>query len=63
MAFLIDDLSFTHVIAIDFGTGASGYVIHLPINNLNRYGIAPKISEPGQKPRIEVFNPCDESDD
>lgn len=29
----------------------------------NRYGIAPKITEPGQKPRIEVFNPCDDSDD
>lgn len=25
MAFLTDDSSFTHVIAIDFGTGASGY--------------------------------------
>jgi len=24
MAFLTDDSSFTHVIAIDFGTGASG---------------------------------------
>jgi len=28
-----------------------------------RYGIAPRIVEPGQKPRIEVFNPCDDSDD
>ena len=27
------------------------------------YGIAPKMTEPGVKPRIEVFNPCDESDD
>ena len=25
MAFLKEDQSFTHVIAIDFGTGASGY--------------------------------------
>lgn len=25
MAILKDDLAFTHVIAIDFGTGASGY--------------------------------------
>ena len=51
MAYLKEDLTFTHVIAIDFGTGASGY------------GIAPKLTEPGKKPRIEVFNPCDESDD
>jgi hypothetical protein len=29
MAFLTDDSSFTHVIAIDFGTGASGYRIKL----------------------------------
>jgi hypothetical protein len=29
----------------------------------NSYGIAPRIVEPGQKPRIEVFNPCDDSDD
>jgi hypothetical protein len=28
-----------------------------------RYGIAPRLLEPGAKPRIEVFNPCDESDD
>lgn len=27
------------------------------------YGIAPRLVEPGQKPRIEVFNPCDDSDD
>ncbi len=27
------------------------------------YGIAPRQSEPGQKMRIEVFNPCDENDD
>lgn len=32
------------------------------INNF-RYGIAPRIVEPGQKSRIEVFNPCDDSDD
>ena len=51
MAFLKEDSSYTHIIAIDFGTGASGY------------GIAPKLMEPGQKPRIEVFNPCDDSDD
>lgn len=51
MAFLKEDSVFTHVIAIDFGTGASGY------------GIAPRLVEPGQKPRIEVFNPCDDSDD
>ena len=36
----------------------------LYVLNINdRYGIAPKITEPGQKPRIEVFNPCDDSDD
>lgn len=51
MAILKDDTSYTHVIAIDFGTGASGY------------GIAPMLVEPGQKPRIEVFNPCDDLDD
>jgi len=51
MAFLKEDSVYTHVIAIDFGTGASGY------------GIAPRLVEPGQKPRIEVFNPCDDSDD
>mmetsp|Transcript_18256 Transcript_18256/g.17949 ORF Transcript_18256/g.17949 Transcript_18256/m.17949 type:complete len:474 (+) Transcript_18256:22-1443(+) len=51
MAILKDDTSYTHVIAIDFGTGASGY------------GIAPMLVEAGQKPRIEVFNPCDDLDD
>lgn len=51
MALLKEDSSFTHVIAIDFGTGASGY------------GIAPKFCEQDGKPRIEVFNPCDDSDD
>ena len=35
MAFLKEDFSYTHIIAIDFGTGASGY------------GIAPKMVEPG----------------
>ena len=51
MAILKEDTSYTHVIAIDFGTGASGY------------GIAPMLVEAGQKPRIEVFNPCDDLDD
>jgi len=51
MAFLKEDSQYTHIIAIDFGTGASGY------------GIAPRLLEPGAKPRIEVFNPCDDSDD
>lgn len=48
-----DDDQFTHVIAIDFGTGASGY------------GITPRPSLEGQnqKPRIEVFNPVDDNDD
>lgn len=49
-----DDSQFTHIIAIDFGTGASGY------------GIAPKLtmeSSQNQKPRIEVFNPVDDNDD
>jgi hypothetical protein len=50
MAFLQDDSTFTHIIAIDFGTGASGYAI------------TAKGSETAGK-RIEVFNPCDESDD
>jgi hypothetical protein len=50
MALLQDDNSFTHIIAIDFGTGASGYAI------------TPNLSEGGIK-RIEVFNPCDDSDD
>ena len=27
------------------------------------YGIAPRLVEEGAKPRIEVFNPCDDSDD
>lgn len=51
MALQKDESGYTHVIAIDFGTGASGY------------GIAPKILDPTQKPKIEVFNPCDETDD
>ena len=51
MALLKEEGNYTHVIAIDFGTGASGY------------GIAPKILDSSQKPKIEVFNPCDESDD
>lgn len=54
MAILKEDLQFSHVIAIDFGTGASGY------------GIAPKLSSvPGgdTQPRIEVLNPCDDGDD
>jgi hypothetical protein len=28
-----------------------------------RYGIAPKLSQGSQKPRIEVFNPVEENDD
>lgn len=61
MAFLKEDAAFTHVIAIDFGTGASGYsLLYLTFFS---YGIAPRLVEPGQKPRIEVFNPCDDSDD
>lgn len=53
MAILKEDLQFTHVIAIDFGTGASGY------------GIAPKLStlQGNDAPRIEVLNPCDDGDD
>jgi hypothetical protein len=54
MAILKEDLQFSHVIAIDFGTGASGY------------GIAPKLSSLAQgneQPRIEVLNPCDDGDD
>ncbi|CAD8162704.1 unnamed protein product [Paramecium octaurelia] len=51
MALLKDDTAFTHVIAIDFGTGASGF------------GLAPKVLDKEGKPRIEVFNPCDDSDD
>lgn len=52
--FLQEDSQFTHVIAIDFGTGASGY------------GISPKLlieNNSNQKPRIEVFNPVDDNDD
>jgi len=41
---------FTHVIAIDFGTGESGYAI---VTNS---------SNPNSKPIIEVFNPCDDND-
>ena len=38
-------------------------IIHIWTNAYDSYGIAPKMTEPGVKPRIEVFNPCDESDD
>ena len=41
---------FTHVIAIDFGTGESGYAIVANNSNQNK------------KPIIEVFNPCDDND-
>ena len=41
---------FTHVIAIDFGTGESGYAIVANSSNQNA------------KPIIEVFNPCDDND-
>ena len=41
---------FTHVIAIDFGTGESGYAI------------VANSSNPNTKPIIEVFNPCDDND-
>lgn len=51
MALLREDSDFTHVIAIDFGTGASGFAI------------APKQPDQEGKLRIEVFNPCDGSDD
>lgn len=51
MALLKEDNLFTHVIAIDFGTGASGYAI------------APRHPDQDGKMRIEVFNPCDGSDD
>lgn len=51
MALLKEDTAFTHVIAIDFGTGASGY------------GIAPRVLDKDGKARIEVFNPCDDTDD
>ncbi|CAG9324336.1 unnamed protein product [Blepharisma stoltei] len=50
MAILKEDSSYTHIIAIDFGTGASGYAI------------TPRLKENG-KARIEVFNPCDDTDD
>lgn len=30
---------------------------------LRSYGIAPKISQGSQKPRIEVFNPVEDNDD
>jgi hypothetical protein len=30
---------------------------------LNSYGIASRITQTGQKPRIEVFNPVDDNDD
>lgn len=51
MALKLQENKFTHVIAIDFGTGASGF------------GISPKQAESNGQHRIEVFNPCDESDD
>jgi molecular chaperone DnaK (HSP70) len=51
MAILQEDSGYTHILAIDFGTGASGY------------GITPKHVDPNSKPRIEVFNPCDDADD
>jgi hypothetical protein len=51
MALLQEDSGYTHILAIDFGTGASGY------------GITPKHVDPNSKPRIEVFNPCDDADD
>ena len=41
---------FTHVIAIDFGTGESGYALVANSSNKNA------------KPIIEVFNPCDDND-
>lgn len=51
MALLKEDTAHTHIIAIDFGTGASGYAI------------APRHVDQEGKIRIEVFNPCDDSDD
>ena len=51
MALLKEDNSITHIVAIDFGTGATGYAI------------APKHLDKDGKMRIEVFNPCDDSDD
>ena len=38
-------------------------LIHKIIDFVERYGIAPKFYEADGKIRIEVFNPCDESDD
>ena len=35
MALLKDDTAFTHVIAIDFGTGASGYNMRVIILDLD----------------------------
>ena len=35
----------------------------ISIHNLSSYGISPKFYEADGKVRIEVFNPCDESDD
>ena len=32
-------------------------------NLIFSYGIAPRLVEADSKPRIEVFNPCDDSDD
>jgi len=51
MALKLEEDEYTHVIAIDFGTGASGY------------GIAPRFYDKKGSHRIEVFNPCDDSDD
>lgn len=51
MALLKEDSAYTHIIAIDFGTGASGY------------GIAARQADTTAAPQIEVFNPCDEADD
>ena len=36
--------------------------VHTSLTLLS-YGIAPKFCEQDGKPRIEVFNPCDDSDD
>ena len=58
MALLKEDNLFTHVIAIDFGTGCSGYVYVYC-----RFAIAPRLTDSEGKVRIEVFNPCDGSDD
>jgi len=37
MTYLVEDTAFTHVIAIDFGTGASGYLTNniIIITNIN----------------------------